>query len=157
MRVGKGDQRRSGRSPHHPGLTRPKSCGSRRRQFSYALRSGQHPAHKLSNIHPRVDHGRTAAMSRETRINGRIGGDDVDVLRAAIDQEPSRVAIDLEEVDLVASRVVNLFDVSEANGIELRNRLLISANGSTRSGRRCRRTLRTTSTPDEGVFEWTRV
>jgi len=70
----------------------------------------------------RIDRLLTGDGQTVLRISGRIGGDDVDVLRAAIDQEPSRVAIDLEEVDLVASRVVNLFDVSEANGIELRNR-----------------------------------
>ena len=54
-------------------------------------------------------------------ISGRIAADDVDVLRAAIEQERSLLAIDLAEVDLVDSRAVTLLAVSEASGTELRN------------------------------------
>src|SRR4051812_16254097 len=55
------------------------------------------------------------------RISGRITGDDMDVLRAAIDQEPSAVAIDLEEVGLVDRGAVTLLALSEAKGIALRH------------------------------------
>ena len=55
------------------------------------------------------------------RISGRITGDDMDVLRAAIDQEPGAVAIDLEEVGLVDRGAVTLLALSEAKGIALRN------------------------------------
>jgi hypothetical protein len=55
------------------------------------------------------------------RISGRITGDDMDVLRAALDQERGAVAIDLEEVGLVDRGVVTLLALSEANGIALRN------------------------------------
>ena len=55
------------------------------------------------------------------RISGRITGDDVDVLRAAIDQEGGAVAIDLEEVGVVDRAAVNLLEFSEGRGIELRS------------------------------------
>jgi hypothetical protein len=55
------------------------------------------------------------------RISGRIRGDDMEVLRAAIDQERGAVAIDLEEVGLVDRGAVTLLAFSEARGIELRN------------------------------------
>ena len=55
------------------------------------------------------------------RISGRITGDDVDVLGAAIDQEPRAVAIDLQEVGVVDRAAVNLLVFSEGRGIELRN------------------------------------
>jgi hypothetical protein len=55
------------------------------------------------------------------RISGRITGDDMDVLRAAIDQERGADAIDLEEVGLVDRGAVTLLAVSETKGIALRN------------------------------------
>ena len=55
------------------------------------------------------------------RISGQITGDDVDVLRAAMDQERGAVAIDLEEVGVVDRAAVNLLVFSEGRGIELRN------------------------------------
>jgi anti-anti-sigma regulatory factor len=55
------------------------------------------------------------------RISGRITGDDVDVLRAAIAQEGGAVAIDLEEVGVVDRAAVNLLVFSEGRGIALRN------------------------------------
>jgi hypothetical protein len=55
------------------------------------------------------------------RISGRIGGDDVDVLRAAIDQERGALAIDLAEVGLADRETVTLLASSEGRGIELRN------------------------------------
>jgi hypothetical protein len=55
------------------------------------------------------------------RISGRITQDDVDILRAAINQEPGAIAIDLEEVSLVHRGAVDLLALSEARGVELRN------------------------------------
>ena len=55
------------------------------------------------------------------RISGRIGDDDIDVVRAAVDQERGPFAIDLEEVGLVDSSAVNLLAICEGRGIELRN------------------------------------
>ena len=55
------------------------------------------------------------------RISGRITQDDIDVLRAAIDQEPGAIAIDLDEVSLVDRGAVSLLALSEARGIELRH------------------------------------
>ena len=55
------------------------------------------------------------------RVSGRITQDDVEVLRAAIDQERGTIAVDLAEVGLVDRSAVNLLALSEARGIELRN------------------------------------
>src|SRR5258708_10615004 len=55
------------------------------------------------------------------RISGRIGGPDVDLLRALLEQERSAVAIDLVEVTLVDRAAVSLLAASEINGTELRN------------------------------------
>jgi hypothetical protein len=55
------------------------------------------------------------------RISGRITGDEIDTLRAAIDQERKTVAIDLEEVGLVDRTAVRLLVLSEGAGSELRN------------------------------------
>jgi hypothetical protein len=55
------------------------------------------------------------------RISGQIIGDDVDVLRAAIDQEGGAVTVDLEEVGVVDRAAVNLLVFSEGRGIELRH------------------------------------
>jgi ABC-type transporter Mla MlaB component len=55
------------------------------------------------------------------RISGRIAQDDIKVLRAAIDQEPGAMAIDLEEVSLVDRGAVELLALSEARGVTLRN------------------------------------
>ena len=55
------------------------------------------------------------------RISGRIAGDDVDVLRSALDQERGAIAIDLAEVGLVDRGAVNLLVLIETRGVELRN------------------------------------
>jgi hypothetical protein len=55
------------------------------------------------------------------RISGQITGDDVDVVRAAIDQERGAVAIDLKAVGVVDRAAVNLLVFNEGRGIELRN------------------------------------
>ena len=55
------------------------------------------------------------------RVSGRIATEDLDVFRAALEQEGGTVAIDLAEVALVDRAVVKLLATSEATGIELRN------------------------------------
>jgi hypothetical protein len=55
------------------------------------------------------------------QISGRIARDDVDILRAAIDQERGAFAIDLKEVGVVDRCVVPLLARTEAKGVELRN------------------------------------
>jgi ABC-type transporter Mla MlaB component len=55
------------------------------------------------------------------RLSGRIARDDVDVLRAAIDQERGAITIDLEEVGVVDNGAVTLLALTEARGVELRN------------------------------------
>ena len=55
------------------------------------------------------------------RVSGRIDGEHVDTLRELIQREKARLAIDLTEVTLANRAAVNLFAVSAANGVELRN------------------------------------
>jgi hypothetical protein len=69
----------------------------------------------------RIDRRLTEKDVVVLRISGRLTGDDMDVLRAAIDQERGVVAIDLEEVGLVDRAAVILLALSEAKGIALRN------------------------------------
>ena len=53
------------------------------------------------------------------RISGRIAGDDLDVLRNAL-EDGRVVALDLTEVELADRDAVTLLARIEANGIELR-------------------------------------
>ncbi len=55
------------------------------------------------------------------RISGRITGEDVDMLRALLEQEGSAVAIDLKDVLLVDREAIKLLALRESNGAELRN------------------------------------
>jgi hypothetical protein len=52
------------------------------------------------------------------RVSGRITGDDLDVLGAAL-EESRVVAIDLAEIELVDRDAVKFLAVGESNGIEL--------------------------------------
>ena len=54
------------------------------------------------------------------RISGRIAGEDLEVLRTAL-EEGRVVALDLAEVELVDRDAVKFLALTEANGIELRN------------------------------------
>ena len=54
-------------------------------------------------------------------ISGRISGEDVDTLRAFLEQEGKIVAIDLKEVFLVDREAVRLRAPSETDGTELSN------------------------------------
>ena len=53
------------------------------------------------------------------RVSGRITGEDLEVLRIAL-EDGGVVAIDLGEVELVDRNAVKLLALNEANGIELR-------------------------------------
>jgi hypothetical protein len=52
------------------------------------------------------------------RVSGRIAGDDLQILRTAL-QESRVVAIDLAEIELVDRDAVMFFAVAESSGIEL--------------------------------------
>ena len=54
------------------------------------------------------------------RISGRMTGDDLDVLRTAL-EEDRVVALDLTEVELADRDAVTLLARTERNGIELRH------------------------------------
>ena len=54
------------------------------------------------------------------RISGRISGEDLDILRTAL-EEGRIVAVDLREVELVDRDAVTLLARTEGNGIELRH------------------------------------
>jgi hypothetical protein len=54
-------------------------------------------------------------------VSGRITGEDVDILRSVLEQEPDNFAIDLKNVLLVDREAVKLLALSETNGRELRN------------------------------------
>jgi len=55
------------------------------------------------------------------RISGRITGEDLNVLRALLEQDGRTAAIDLKDILLVDREVVKLLAVCESNGNELRN------------------------------------
>ncbi|HYT21854.1 MAG TPA: STAS domain-containing protein [Candidatus Polarisedimenticolia bacterium] len=58
------------------------------------------------------------------RVSGRIDREYAEVLQELIENEKTaeaRVALDLTEVTVVSLEAVRAFNVSEANGIELRN------------------------------------
>jgi len=55
------------------------------------------------------------------RISGRITGQDVDMLRALLEQEGRTAVIDLKDILLVDREVVKLLALCESNGNELRN------------------------------------
>lgn len=52
------------------------------------------------------------------RVSGRIAGDDVEILRTALD-ESGVVAVDLTAIELVDRDAVTLLAVKESCGIEL--------------------------------------
>jgi hypothetical protein len=54
-------------------------------------------------------------------ISGRITEEDVDTLRALLEQEKGVVTIDLKDVLIVDREAVRLLAVRESNRVELRN------------------------------------
>jgi hypothetical protein len=69
----------------------------------------------------RIDRIVTRGHGVVLRISGRITGEDVDTVRAALKQEHEIVAIDLEEVLLVGGEAVKLLARSQVDGIQLKN------------------------------------
>ena len=69
----------------------------------------------------RIDRLITAEDLVMLRISGRITGQDLDMLRALLEQERNGVAIDLENVLLVDREAIKLLALCESNGAELRN------------------------------------
>jgi hypothetical protein len=55
------------------------------------------------------------------RISGRLSGEGLDVLRAALEREEGAFAMDLEEVGVADRDAVKLLASRETTGIELRN------------------------------------
>ena len=55
------------------------------------------------------------------RISGRITGEDVNMLRALLEQETGPVSLDLRGVLLVDREAVKFLELRESNGTELRN------------------------------------
>jgi len=55
------------------------------------------------------------------RISGRITGEDVNMLRALLEQETGAVALDLKGVLLVDREAVKFLGLRESNGTQLRN------------------------------------
>jgi hypothetical protein len=55
------------------------------------------------------------------RVSGRIQAEHVDMLKDLLSREDGRVAIDLNDVILVAREAVKFLALSEANGTELTN------------------------------------
>ena len=53
------------------------------------------------------------------RVSGRIAGEDLEVLRSAL-EERGVVAVELSEVELVDRDAVKLLALNEGNGVELR-------------------------------------
>jgi hypothetical protein len=54
------------------------------------------------------------------RISGRITGEDLDVLRNAL-EDGSVVAVELAELELIDRDALKLLAINEANGIELKH------------------------------------
>ena len=54
-------------------------------------------------------------------ISGRITEEDVDTLRALLEQEKGGVTIDLKDVLIVDREAIKLLAVGESNGVEIRN------------------------------------
>jgi hypothetical protein len=55
------------------------------------------------------------------RLSGRIKAEELDVLRAAVEEESGAVAIDLKDVGLIDGDTVRFLAIIEANGGALRN------------------------------------
>jgi hypothetical protein len=91
----------------------------------FAGRLGTGKEQKSSNVKPtmtyRIDRVVVGEEYVILRISGRITGQDVDILRALLEQEGRTAAIDLKDILLVDREVVKLLALCESNGNELRN------------------------------------
>ena len=55
------------------------------------------------------------------RISGRIKAEELEVLRAAVEEQSGAVAIDLQDVGLIDGDTVRFLAIIEANGGALKN------------------------------------
>jgi len=55
------------------------------------------------------------------RISGRITGENVNILRALLEQENGPLTIDLKDVRLVDDEAVSLLAIHESNGTKINN------------------------------------
>lgn len=84
-------------------------------------RQGREERHSSNPMTCRIDR----VVSKDNRvilhISGQITGQDVDIVRAALEQEDKKVAVDLKEVLLVDGEAVKLLALYEITGVQLRN------------------------------------
>jgi hypothetical protein len=69
----------------------------------------------------RIDRVVTNDQGVILHISGQITGKHVDSVRAALEQEDKKVAVDLKEVLLVDAEAVKFLALCEIRGIELKN------------------------------------
>ena len=55
------------------------------------------------------------------RVSGRLTGDHVDTLKTLLEQEGSRLILDLKDVRLVDGEGVKLLAIHESNGVRIDN------------------------------------
>lgn len=55
------------------------------------------------------------------RVCGRVTGDDVNMLRALVEQENTPLTLDLQDVRLVDGEAVSLLAILESNGAKINN------------------------------------
>ena len=93
------------------------------RPTRYGAAAGNRPKRNKSEaaMTCRVDRFLTEEGAAVLRLSGRITDEDVDVLRAALEQEAGAVDIDLRDVSLIDREAVKVLAFSESNGIGLRN------------------------------------
>ena len=92
-----------------------------RNQVTRPLRPATNERQGQVTMTCRIDRLLTEKDSVVLRVSGRIGRQDLDVLRAALEHESGAIAIDLKEVGLVDRDAVKLLALSEGHGVELRN------------------------------------
>ena len=63
------------------------------------------------------------------RISGRITGENVNILRALLEQENGPLTIDLEDVRLVDDEAVSLLAIHESKGAKIKTPHCISVSG----------------------------
>jgi hypothetical protein len=84
-------------------------------------------------------------------ISGQITGQNGDLLRALLEQETSKVALDLGNVRLVDGDAVKLLALSETRGIELRNCPAYVREWLTREKRNKGRAIKNRKQSSEGI------
>ena len=99
----------------------PSLCVARPRDVVARIYRGNGRIEPKVHMSCRIDRVITLEGALVLSVSGRITGEDVEVLRRALDQEPDPPAIDLGSVLLVDREGVKLLAQREAGGSELRN------------------------------------